>query len=338
MLRDIGVFRLCSDSDWRRSRLSILCYHGVAISDEHEWNPSLYVSVETFEQRLALLKAARYNVLPLAEAITRLYNNTLPDRSVCITFDDGMHDFGVRAAPLLERYGFPATVYLTTYYCQFNRPIFDLALAYIMWKRRHDTLYAQPLTGEDRAWNLAVDAEKAEAYWGLIDHTKLHHFTAVDRDALAMCVAGQLGVDYGELLATRRLHLLNPTEVATLSAKGFDFQLHTHRHRTPIDRDLFHRELRDNARCIREYTGKSPTHFCYPSGIHRPEFHDWLRSERVESATVCELGVATSRAHPLQLPRLMDSTRFSALEFEGWLTGVSSMLPRRRQPPPRTSA
>jgi len=34
----------------------------------------------------------------------------------------------------------------------------------------------------------------------------------------------------------------------------------------------------------------------------------------------------------------MDSTRFSALEFEGWLTGVSSMLPRRRQPPPRTSA
>ena len=338
VLRDIGVFRLCSDSAWRKSRLSILCYHGISLRDEHEWHPSLYMSAETFEQRLSLLKAARYNVLPLNEALTRMYEDRLPARSVSITFDDGFVDFAVRAAPLLERYGFPATVYLTTYYTKVDRPIFDLALAYVMWKRRSDMLDAQPLTGENRQWNLSVDAQKEDAYWRLVAFTKERHFSVTECDEFVHAVARQLGVDYCELLAARQLQLLKPDEVASLSAKGFDFQLHTHRHRTPLDQALFVRELRENRDCIVEYTGKDPTHFCYPSGIHRPEFHGWLRSAGVESATVCELGVATPRSHPLQLPRLMDSSRFTALDFEGWLTGVSSMLPRRKQPPARTSA
>ena len=338
VLRDIGVFRLCGDSAWRKSRLAILCYHGISLADEHEWHPSLYMRVDTFEQRLALLKAARYNVLPLGEALIRLYEGCLPERSVCLTFDDGFYDFAVRAAPLLERYGFPATVYLTTYYSPVNRPIFDLALAYVMWKRSTDTLDARPLTGEHRQWNLGVEAQKADAYYGLLAYTKAQQFTAMECDDFARFVAQQLGVDYCELLTTRRLHLLNPDEVATLSAKGFDFQLHTHRHRAPLDRGLFVREVRDNRSRILDYTGKDPTHFCYPSGVHRPEFDGWLSSEGVRSATTCELGVATPRSQPLQLPRLMDSSRFTSLDFEGWLTGVSSMLPRWKQPEAPTSA
>ncbi|HEY4671645.1 MAG TPA: polysaccharide deacetylase family protein [Gemmatimonadaceae bacterium] len=338
MLRDIGVFRLCSDSEWRRSRLSILCYHGVSIDDEHEWNPSLYISVDTLEQRLALLKAARYNVLPLGEAITRLYTNTLPERCVCITFDDGMHDFAVRAAPVLERYGFPATVYLTTYYCEVRRPIFGLALAYVMWKRRRDVLHAPELIGDDRWWNLADESEKTDAYWSVIAYANDQDLSVFDRDALVRAVAEQLGVDYDEVLRTRHLQLLSPDEVASLSARGFDIQLHTHRHRTPVNEGLFRRELRDNRRRIREYTGKDPTHFCYPSGVYRPEFYDWLRGEQVATATTCDPGVATRHTPALQLPRLVDSSRLSAVEFEGWLTGVSSMLPHRPAAAAKTGA
>src|SRR5438477_279294 len=38
----------------------------------------------------------------------------LPGRAVLITFDDGYQDFADEAFPLLERHGFPATVFVVT--------------------------------------------------------------------------------------------------------------------------------------------------------------------------------------------------------------------------------
>lgn len=335
VLRDIGVFRLCSESRWRKTRLSILCYRGVSLHDEHEWDPGVYVSTETLDQRLSLLKAGRYSVLPLGEAIARLYLRTLPPRSVCITFDGGMYDFAARAAPLLERYGFPATVYLSSEHCEFPRPVFSLAIAYLIWKSRVDVLDARSLTGAATVWDLRTETGKAAAVAGIQSYADHQHLDPTERDALAECVAWQLGVDYHQFVATRRLQVLNPCEVATLSEKGFDFQLRK-QHRTPLTEDALRREIRRSRERLRDYTGRDPTHFCYPARIYQPELPKWLLAEGVRSASTSALGVAGPLTPPLRLPRLIDNSRLTALEFEGWLTGLSSMLPHRSQP--RTEA
>ena len=44
-LRNTGVFRAALDSAWRRNRLLILCYHGISINDEHEWDPAYCVEI-----------------------------------------------------------------------------------------------------------------------------------------------------------------------------------------------------------------------------------------------------------------------------------------------------
>ena len=106
-LKGAGIFGVVENSRWRRERLLILCYHGVSLEDEHEWWPALYVSPQHLERRLEILKRGQYNVLPLGEALQRLYCKDLPSRSVAITFDDGNYDFYRQAYPRLKQHSLP---------------------------------------------------------------------------------------------------------------------------------------------------------------------------------------------------------------------------------------
>src|SRR5215208_5666721 len=91
VLKQLGISDWVAESTWRRRRLLILAFHGVALHDEHLWSPGLYISLAQFERRLALLRGTNCTVLPLADAIARLYRGNLPDRAVVLTFDDGYY-------------------------------------------------------------------------------------------------------------------------------------------------------------------------------------------------------------------------------------------------------
>jgi hypothetical protein len=58
-------------------------------------------------------------------------------------------------------------------------------------------------------------------------------------------------------------------------------------------------------------------------------FLPWLTEEGIVSATTVEGGIASTRSQSLLLPRFVDTTGRSALEFESWLTGVGRLLSPR---------
>src|ERR1044072_1519428 len=331
-LKTAGVSSLVQNSRWRRERLLILAYHGISLSDEHVWNPSQYMSPEVFRGRLALLKKSGCTVLGLAEAVRRLYANDLPERAVAITFDDGSHDFYSRAFPLLQEFGYPATLYLTTFYSELKRPVFDLLCPYLLWKGRTQKIDLEALTGSGPQFDLAMEQARADVAARIFQFAKEQKLSAQDKDELARSLAVQLKLDYDQLHDQRVLQLLSPDEVKMLARDGADIQLHTHRHRTPMDRQLFLREIEDNRKSIHEMTGKIASHFCYPSGVWDRAFLPWLKEAGVDSATTCEFGLASQNSNPLLLPRLVDVSALSPIEFESWLTGVSAALPRRREP------
>jgi len=328
----LGLLSNVRDSAWRQRRLLILCYHSISIDDEHEWSGAYSMSPALLESRFRMLRDGGYNVLPLADAVRRLYEGTLPPRSVVLTFDDGMFDFHARAWPLLQEFGFPATVYLTTYYSDYDQPIFGLLCSYLLWRAR--TRMPQPdvtpLFGMPMPWQLADAAGRARAKRDILAYADREQLTAQEQTAWAERLGDLLGVDYEAIRAKRLLTVMTRDEAAEIARNGIDIELHTHRHRTPNDRALFLREIVDNRERIERIRDGVARHFCYPSGVYRPEFLPWLREAGVTTATTCDPGLASRRSDPLLLPRLVDTSFLSPLDVEGWMTGMSGFfMPRK---------
>jgi peptidoglycan/xylan/chitin deacetylase (PgdA/CDA1 family)/glycosyltransferase involved in cell wall biosynthesis len=110
-----GVRDNVDGETWRRLQrgTAILMYH--AVGRERE-SPSRYVlPVSRFKRQLAWLKLRRYSVISLDEFVrARIEHRLPPPRSVVLTFDDGYADNVELGLPALERYGFPATIFLVS--------------------------------------------------------------------------------------------------------------------------------------------------------------------------------------------------------------------------------
>lgn len=326
MAASLGLTSWALHSRWRQERLLILCYHGISLEDEHEWNPSLYVAPALFRQRMDALHRMGCAVLGLGEALERLYSGRLPKKAVAITFDDGSYDFYRSAHPILREYGFPATVYLTTYYASYNRPVFDVVLSYLLWKGRNQALEWPELL-ERAAW---LDERGRRAVQLRIrSRAQREGLSAKEKDGLLESLAGKLGVDYQGLCSKRMLHLMTLEEARELAEEGVDIQLHTHRHRLWRQRDLFTQEIEDNRRSISTISGKPLVHFCYPCGLHWPEVAEFLGACGIESATTCQPGLADRRTNRFFLPRFLDSSNVTVAEFMAWVSGLASFLPQR---------
>jgi peptidoglycan/xylan/chitin deacetylase (PgdA/CDA1 family) len=282
------------------------------------------------EQRFEMLKRGRYSVLPLGTGLERLQAGTLPPRSVAITFDDGTYDFYRQAYPLLKQYGFPVSVYQTTYYVDYQRPVYNLICSYMLWKSRGKLIPDGRALGLTDPLDLRTEAGRHRVVHGLVELAKREDMTGRQKDGLAARLARLLEMDYEALVAKRILHMMNAQELQEIARNGVDVQLHTHRHRTPENEELFRREIRDNRERIRALVSSTPVHFCYPSGVYRSTFFEWLAKEQVVSATTCDVGLVSRRSHSLLIPRFVDNRYRTPIEFESWLSGVGDFLAFRR--------
>lgn len=76
--------------------------------------PSTNIQTELFHKHLQYIKSKGFRVLTLSEAITGLKKNTLQGKTAVITIDDGYKSFKTGAVPILEEYGYPATLFINT--------------------------------------------------------------------------------------------------------------------------------------------------------------------------------------------------------------------------------
>jgi len=96
------------------SRIPVLMYHEIA--DPAESNSRLAVAPSAFADQLAYLHDEGWNAIS-AGALSQTFSDgagTLPERTVVLSFDDGYEDFYSKAMPLLSKYEFTATLFMTS--------------------------------------------------------------------------------------------------------------------------------------------------------------------------------------------------------------------------------
>lgn len=100
-----------------QKRIPILMYHSISYTDNPVFRPFV-VAPSVFADQMAYLREHHYTPITVTQFVrTRAANiPALPERPVVLTFDDGFADFFTEALPVLKRYGFPATLYVTTAY------------------------------------------------------------------------------------------------------------------------------------------------------------------------------------------------------------------------------
>lgn len=110
-----------------RNKLSILIYHQV-FAEKDAMRPS-EPDLKTFMWQMQLI-SKHFTPLSISAALKHLENGTLPSNAICVTFDDGYVNNLEIAAPVLQQFDIPATVYIATGFSgvenMFNDRVIDL--------------------------------------------------------------------------------------------------------------------------------------------------------------------------------------------------------------------
>jgi len=107
-----GVPPVPPSSDVRTEYLPILAYHRIAALGS-EALAQYRLAPDVFEEQLRYLRDAGYRSVGLEEWRAAMIRHApLVGRCVMFTFDDGTRDFAEFAWPLLQRYGFGATLFV----------------------------------------------------------------------------------------------------------------------------------------------------------------------------------------------------------------------------------
>lgn len=93
-----------------------MMYHSISESNSGNSRPyyQTATSPEVFAQHIKFLHENGYRALSLDEAVQLLAGNGSSQKSVVITFDDGLADFYSHAFPILSEHSFTATVFVIT--------------------------------------------------------------------------------------------------------------------------------------------------------------------------------------------------------------------------------
>jgi len=114
-----GQFLIIPLTPQRKGGLTLVGYQTVPVLSYHNFSPPetnrLTVSQRAFGQQMEFLREKGYRVIPMDQFFDFLeWKAAIPPKSVVLTIDDGWRSAYEIAFPILEQYGYPASLFIYT--------------------------------------------------------------------------------------------------------------------------------------------------------------------------------------------------------------------------------
>jgi peptidoglycan/xylan/chitin deacetylase (PgdA/CDA1 family) len=253
--------------------------------------------VADFAAQMDIVRAT-CTVLPLTEAVERLYTRSLPPNAACITFDDGYANNLTCAAPVLEERGLPATVFVTTGFLQGGRMWNDTVIESV--RRAGGELDLTPI-GLGR-FELPDVPARRHASQSL--RRKLKYLNPEERAEKTTQIAEIVGRDLPEGL------MLSESQVKQLVQRGIDVGAHTMSHPilTRLDDATARREILASKATLEAVTGMRAELFAYPNGQPQRDYGrrhvEMVREAGFSAAVSHAWGACHAGSDRFQLPRM----------------------------------
>lgn len=300
--------------------LRILGYHGVCHDDDagKPWIPSYFVSASAFARQMEYL-SRQFRVVRLSDFYGTIRSNPAAlDGCVAITFDDVAACVMDTAIPVLERFGFSATFFVSTGHTSTGRLFDDDVLRLI----RCDAHLAGPHLSVSLS-GLVNDAAKFKT----MRISELRRILDGPSERLMHAIDNTV---------YEALRPVNSCEVRRLFEGGHEIGAHTADHAILGQQSAAERraQIIESIADVERMVGVCPVGFAYPNG--GPGDFDSVDQAILEYcgigyAVSTRSGVCNRMSMMLDLPRTCIGMGHTPLSFGLELTGILDGRRRRQQ-------
>jgi peptidoglycan/xylan/chitin deacetylase (PgdA/CDA1 family) len=277
-----------------KQRLSILIYHRV-LPQYDPMRPD-EPTVEQFDVQMRLLRNI-FQPLPLLDALARVDAGTLPERAICVTFDDGYADNELHALPVLKKYDIPAVVFVSTGFLNGGRMWNDSIIEALRRFQGNQLDLSDLGLG---CYSTESISQRLAAIDSIIRQIK--HLDPAIRSSLVHEITSCSENLPDDLMLT-------DTQVRSLAHSGVTIGAHTVNHPIlcSVSPELARREIGDSRAYLEQLLQRQIDVFAYPNGRpeldYRVEHRDMVKELGFKAAVSTHWGVTTDQSDRFQLPR-----------------------------------
>ncbi len=296
----------------------IFMYHRFTKENVDRWGA---LKADFLEWQLLQISKG-WRVLPLGKYLElSIDDKKAPKNTVILTIDDGYSDFYSVAFPLLKKFDFPATLFVTTDFIDGKIWLWPDRIKYALEQTQKKHLGIK-VGGKKVTLNIETPERKVQTWDLLVRY--LTRVTEKEKWQYLSLLEERLEVALPDA-PPKEYSALTWDQIREMAGWGIEIGSHTLTHPilSRLDKPQLIREIKGSKMRIEEMLGCRVASFCYPNGMQDDINEDVIREAKSAGYRGAVLAWGARYEDAFKLPRL--AAPFDETEFLWKLCGMETL-------------